>query len=305
MLTVVPATGELRLAALTLLYCRLAQGEQEKQLASLLESVERNEITLDNLLVALRDRTPVGAMLIVIRPGRMAFLWPPVVLPGETGTFVAEELVTAAASRVDAAGVVVTQCLLELDDTQGRDLLNSRGFPYSTEILLLSREVGDPPRSADRDYEFLTIETWNSALDEEFDEVVERTYIDSLDCPEISRFRSGSDALTSYRAAPDFDPALWSLCRFDDKAAGVLLAHDHQERGIREIVYLGVVPEARRRGVGRSLLLRSLSDALNAGIEGCEVAVDGGNRYALGLYRSLGFEEERRFAVHLRLCRRS
>jgi ribosomal protein S18 acetylase RimI-like enzyme len=301
MLTVVPATGELQHAALTLLYCRLAPAEREEQLASLRESVDRNEITLDNLLVAIRDGMPVGAILIVVRPGRMAFLWPPVVLPGEAGTIVAEKLLTSAASCVDAAGVVVTQCLLELDDTRGRDLLNSTGFPYCTEILLLSREVGDTLQSPDRDRGSLTFDTWNPALDVEFVEAVERTYVDSLDCPEIARYRSGNDALTSYRAAPGFDSALWSLVRVDDKAAGVLLAHDHPQRGIREIVYVGVVPEARRRGIGRSLLLRSLVAAAEAGIERCEVAVDGGNHYALSLYRSLGFEEERRFAVHLRL----
>jgi len=301
MLTVVPAAGELQSAALTLLYCRLSRGERERQLAHLLEGVQRGDFGLENLLIAIRDGSPVGAVLVVIRPGRMAFLWPPVLHPGESGTLAAEELLRTAAVRLDEAGVVVTQCLLEKDDAVGRAVLNASGFPYSTDILLLSRPVddlGDLPGALN---EALTIRTYGLSLHDEFKMVVERTYIDTLDCPGLSRCRSAEDALTSYRAASNFDAALWQLGCIDGKGVGVLLEQEHRERLAREIVYLGIVPEARRRGLGRTLLVRSLNAAHAAGIESCEVAVDSENLYALNLYRALGFEEQRRFAVHLRL----
>lgn len=301
MLTVVPAAGELQPAALTLLYCRLPRGERERQLAHLLESVQRADFDLDNLLIALRDGNPVGALLAVVRPGRMAFLWPPVLHPGESGTLAAEELLRTAAGRLDAAGVVVTQCLLEKDDAVGREVLNASGFPYSTDILLLSRPVDDLedlPAALD---ESLTIRAYDLSSHDEFKAVIERTYIDTLDCPGLSSCRSAEDALTSYRAASNFDGALWQLGCIDGKGVGVLLEQEHRERLAREIVYLGIVPEARRKGLGRALLVRSLNAANAAGIESCEVAVDSENRYALNLYRALGFEEQRRFAVHLRL----
>jgi ribosomal protein S18 acetylase RimI-like enzyme len=302
MLTVVPAEGALRHKALTLLYARLPRGERERQLADLLRAVDRQEIALDDLLVAARDEDDaVGALLVVRRPGRTAFLWPPELKPGSTDDAVAERLLQAAAARMDAAGVVVTQCLLEPDDGVHRDLLNATGFPYATEILVQELDLGRHSLVPEQADGRLSLHPYDQSRHGDFVAVIERTYRETLDCPALAALRMGDDALQSYRATPDFDPRLWQIGVVDGEAIGIVLANDHRERSVREIVYLGVVPEARRCGWGRALLLDALQTAVQDERSCCEVAVDSANHHAIRLYQSLGFTELRRIAVHLRL----
>lgn len=75
----------------------------------------------------------------------------------------------------------------------------------------------------------------------------------------------------------------------DAPAAGLLLARVAGDEA--EILTVGVMPAARRRGLGRALL-EAAADRLageGAGALFIEVAVT--NDGALGLYRGLGFEE--------------
>jgi ribosomal protein S18 acetylase RimI-like enzyme len=82
---------------------------------------------------------------------------------------------------------------------------------------------------------------------------------------------------------------------------GVLLLAEHPERDTWEVAYLGVVPEARRRGLGRAILHEGLALAKSSKRGTIEIAVDAGNSPAVGLYRVLGFTDVCRFAVHLRV----
>jgi ribosomal protein S18 acetylase RimI-like enzyme len=57
---------------------------------------------------------------------------------------------------------------------------------------------------------------------------------------------------------------------------------------------LYVVPDARRRGVARALLGHLLADGRASGVRAVELEVDEGHEPARALYRSLGFEANRR-----------
>jgi [ribosomal protein S18]-alanine N-acetyltransferase len=57
---------------------------------------------------------------------------------------------------------------------------------------------------------------------------------------------------------------------------------------------LAVAPEARGLGLGRKLLERTLADLAAGGAGTIFLEVREGNEAAIGLYRSLGFEEVRR-----------
>src|SRR5713226_488370 len=57
---------------------------------------------------------------------------------------------------------------------------------------------------------------------------------------------------------------------------------------------LYVAPDARRRGVARALLNRLLADSRASGVRAIELEVDEGHRPARALYRSLGFEANKR-----------
>src|SRR4029077_10608305 len=117
--------------------------------------------------------------------------------------------------------------------------------------------------------------------------------------------RGGEDSLEAHRATGRFTPHAWRLYRSGGKEVGVLLLAEHPDRDVWEVAYLGVVPDARRRGIGRAMLHDGLALARGSGRSSIEIAVDAGNIPALGLSRALDFSAARRFAVHLRLRRQS
>lgn len=64
--------------------------------------------------------------------------------------------------------------------------------------------------------------------------------------------------------------------------------------GRGELVYLGVVPEARGRGIGRALLAQAIRDTAEMGLPQMGLAVDVANQPAVRLYEEAGFKEIRR-----------
>jgi ribosomal protein S18 acetylase RimI-like enzyme len=299
MFEIIPAGSTNRRAALMLLYRHLPPGERERQLAQTLAAVDRGEILLDDLLVAQVGGKPIGAVLAVQRAGGAAFLWPPAAGPRGVPASAIESLLRAITIRLDDAGVLFTQCLLEPDDRAGRDVLTAAGFPCWTDMLLMSRRVDGTPGDAAT----ITLDSvsYNASNHAAFVQTIERTYVGTLDCPALAGLRRGDDALAGHRGTGPFDPALWRLFRFENADVALLLANDQPDRSAREIAYLGVVPEARGRGFGREILRAEISAAQLAGRAFIEVAADANNRYALEVYRSLGFSVQRQLAVHVRL----
>jgi ribosomal protein S18 acetylase RimI-like enzyme len=296
-----PAGGRWRDAALALLYGRLPVRQREEQLALVLAAIESGEIPTDDLLVARIGSRAVGAVLAVRRPGGAAFLWPPAVLDIPEAREVSLRLLESLARRLDDSGTDFTQCLLDPDDAPGGAALTEGGFPYSTQMLCLSRPVVDSARALPPAPLALSTIEYDAATHPLFVRVIERTFSGSLDCPELARRRRGESALAAHRGGGTFQPELWQIYRDGQGAAGVLLATDHPERRAREISYLGVVPEARGKGLGLAMLCEMIRRTADSGCQTLEVAVDAGNHFALEMYRAAGFSERMRLAVHLRL----
>jgi mycothiol synthase len=290
--------GALRRPALTFLYHRLPRGERERQLAQTLTAVDRGELSLDNLLVAMEQDRIVGAVFAVRRPGGAAFLWPPIVIDSPAGLSAAQALLEEVGLRVDRQQVVFTQCLLDPTDDHGHAVLTRGGIPRITELILLSRLLPGPP--AGQPDLGLTFDCYSDAARADFARIVEETYQGSLDCPALSRIRSGEQLLEAHRATGTFHPTLCRIYRLAGRDIGIVLLAEHTDRNVWEVAYLGVVPEARGQGFGRVLLASAIDQLRESGREAIEIAVDCENVPALRLYETLDFEEMRRFAVHLR-----
>lgn len=143
--------------------------------------------------------------------------------------------------------------------------------------------------------------------------VLERTYVDTRDCPELCGLRTPTEVLASHRAVGRYDPDLWWIVFNDAHPVGCMLFNIVPEQEGVELVYLGLAPEVRGRGLGAGVLARGLRHLLGwadaqaesaaeargrvlAGIGGVMCAVDIRNAAALRLYRSLGFQ---RFATRV------
>jgi len=296
---IVPSSSPVQEAALRFLYGGLPREQREAQVAETLAAAGRNELSLQNLLMALEGERIVGAVLAMVRPGGAGFLWPPVVRAGSGAGEISLALLESVARRVDGQGVVFTQCLLDPDDAGGRATLDRGGFPHATDLIVLSKSLQESlPESAARG---LSAVCYTEALHGQFAKVAECTYAQTLDCPALARLRGGEESLESHRATGQFDPNAWRLYRLGDQEIGILLLAEHPDRDTWEVTYLGVVPEARGRGYGRAILDEGLALAKRSGRSAIEIGVDVANVPARRLYLGRGFEEVRRFGVHLRL----
>ncbi|OPX22328.1 MAG: hypothetical protein B1H04_05130 [Planctomycetales bacterium 4484_123] len=88
-----------------------------------------------------------------------------------------------------------------------------------------------------------------------------------------------------------------------DEIVGCVLVNDSAARPDEcEVVYLGVRPEWRRRGIGRAMVRRALAATARRRRSALGLAVDAANAPAVSLYRSEGFQEVGRREVYLRLA---
>jgi mycothiol synthase len=318
---IAPADAADQAEAIKLLYSNLLASERRRQIGTLRDAIRAGEISLDHLMTARDGSDLVGVVLAVSRPGRSAFIWPPVVrrktrIPEEE---IEQQLLVSTAARLDAQGIAFTQCLLAPWDSDAGDVLARAGFPRVTELLLLEKSLGREIRAdaavdgpivlgASRGSgsragaDSLQVESVFYSLENhaQFSQLVEQTYVGTLDCPFLSGLRSGEDSLESFRATGLFDPREWRMYSIGKENAGMILVCDHPERSASEIAYLGVASQFRGRGIGRAMLAAALKRAAARTNQRMELAVDVDNVYAIRMYESLGFVERRRYAVHLR-----
>lgn len=116
-----------------------------------------------------------------------------------------------------------------------------------------------------------------------------RSYIQTLDCPELAGLRELPDVIESHRAVGRYDPSLWWLVLQDGQPEGCMLLTRCPESRSVELVYLGLGPELRGRGLGTALLTIGISRIAGLGAT-LTCAVDTRNTPAQRLYRTAGFE---------------
>ena len=122
---------------------------------------------------------------------------------------------------------------------------------------------------------------------------LDRSYIDTLDCPALCGLRPASDVIESHKSVGSFDPALWFILLLGDEPVGCILLSVCDTEGSVELVYLGLGPEVRGKGLGRGLMVHALGVLAGIG-RTLACAVDMDNAPALRLYEQQGF---RRFAA--------
>lgn len=129
---------------------------------------------------------------------------------------------------------------------------------------------------------------------------LERSYIDTLDCPGLCDLREIDDVIDSHRATGEFNPALWWVIEHEGEPHGALLLARYADQSVMELVYIGLSPVLRGKRLGRALMARAVRAASQAAVAEMTCAVDTKNTHAIRLYDALGF---RRFDQRLALVR--
>ena len=168
---------------------------------------------------------------------------------------------------------------------------------------------------------------WDSAESRlAFTQLVESTYQGTLDCPELSRYRTPGETLRGYQTAASFAPDLWfevldahspdntpigclilakhaespgnanhGNANPETAASGNRQSHETQsdtntshEGPVIEIAYMGLLPETRGKGFGRRLVDQAAQVAATLGGTRFILGVDQTNQPARDIYNAKG-----------------
>lgn len=255
-------------------------------------------LSLDGLWAGYADQAPACAALIIPGIGRTAVLFSSPI-PASQRIKLSCDLVSTAIADLDSREVCLIQSLLDPAQHREEQALVQAGFQRLASLVYMRRSchtgldaaasgqaAGD---SIQLDGRPLSVLPWRDDLHDAFGRAIEASYQATLDCPGLVGVRRIEDIIAGHRAVGRFDPALWSAFYWDGQPAGVLLLNPLVDRRELELVYLGLAPAFRGKGLARRLMQRALFTARARGDGGIHLAVDQANAPAMKLYQHLGF----------------
>lgn len=223
----------------------------------------------------------VAAVTAQIMLGKQAFVQSPKIVDASEKTL--PQLWSKLESLLQARGVDYVQAILPPDIDSSP--LERVGLATIARLSFLSvRVVDSTPPETD-----LQFETYRESEAARLRDLVERTYVDSADCPAVEGMRSLDDVLDGYRGAGNYDPSNWFFVTRDNEDVGCLLLADHPANQQFELVYMGLVAPARGQGLGATLAEMAKAKTAAAGRNQIFVSVDTQNQPALQAYTRCGF----------------
>ncbi|MEX0585910.1 MAG: GNAT family N-acetyltransferase [Pirellulales bacterium] len=249
------------------------------------------------LICATRAGAVVGAACVQIQPGGAAAVYPPALVAGEPAA-TADALLAAAIDRARCRGATFAQALLETDAGPLAESFERFGFRRLTELLYLVSEADTFPVSQPKCE--IALVPYTDADRGRLASIVELTYEQTLDCPELNGRRRAADVLAGYAATGAARTDHWYLLARGDIDVGCLLLADHPSDNQWELVYVGLVPAVRGRGWGLQATRHAQWLTRNAGRRRLVLAVDGANSPAIAIYVECGFRAWDRRSVFVK-----
>lgn len=236
--------------------------------------------------------------------------------PGATGMFFAGPCVEAAhdalvaaidgtCRAIDSSAVQLAQALVDPAQEPLERALRSARFTQLATLELMRRRIDPadqpppplPPELADH----VQVVPWRPDLDGEILSVLDASYIDTLDCPGLRGLRRTTDILAGHRGAGRFDGDLWSVIQLDGRSVGVVLLNPCPDQETVELVYVGLCPSVRRRGLGGWMIEFAMAQAATTSMTWLTLAVDQDNHPAMSVYRRLGFQSTSLRTAYIRV----
>ena len=268
----------------------------QQTIDGLIKSGQSKQIVL---LEAREENQLIAAQLAQSLPGRAAVVWQPQFVAAKTARGeVTAQIFDRLATELSQAGANLAQALVSITDKEAAERFSAGGFSHAADLLYLAANL-DEARDTSPSLPF-EIDSFQVGEEKRLAALIDRTYIGTLDCPQLDGLRKTADVIVGYQAVGEFRPELWLIARDRAQTIGCLLMNLHPDVRHAEIVYVALIPEVRGRGWGQELINRSIEVARRAGAERIVLAVDAANEPAIRIYRRLGFFEFDRRAVWVR-----
>ncbi len=280
--TIACCTPAQRPDALRVLHAGLPTDQQIGLVQALQAARDQDDAEFVGLLVAKASEEIVGATWAQLTAGQTAVVWLPAVTnPAAVGLL---EAMTAFLNEND---VTLAQFLVSEDGTVTPELLTAGEFQQLAKLAYLTVDSRLFP--TERPSGQLKFQPAAGAEPQRLGALLLSTYKGSLDCPQLNGVRDSSDVLEGYREQGTFAPEQWFFVQRAGQDVGALILTMHSDSGNWELVYMGLVPEARGSGLGREILDFAMWQASQGGAERLVLAVDETNRYAREMYERAGF----------------
>ena len=234
-----------------------------------------------------RDRRCVAAAMIVPHPGGSAFLFhSPLEGPGVDRSALTEVVRRATGAALDG-GLHFVQVSMLSGGPLHRRAAEDWGYTFVAELIYMGLDLpaSQPPSARPE----LPLRRYGQFSEEELGEVILATYRQSLDCPVLLGLRTADEIIASHKASGLFRPEGWWIADAAGSSAGCVLVNDRPMEDAVEVVYLGVRPEHRGKGLARSMLLLAAEETARRGLRRVLLAADAGNAPAVRLYERMGF----------------
>jgi ribosomal protein S18 acetylase RimI-like enzyme len=260
---------------------------EESQAVDLMKYTAQRGINLADIWIYEANGWLRWAALPVVSPGRTVLYF------GAIASVVGHQLepmqagIHAISAYFAAKNIQLAQVLLDPADTASINVYLKSGFQRIAELIYLQRTVRRIAYPAPLPGNF-QIESYSDKNHTEFGKTVLASYENSLDCPPLNGIRNIEDILAGHKAAGIFDPRDWMLLRRDDEPIAVLLLSKTHQGDAMELVYLGLVPEARGHGLANHLMQVAEARVCARKIRKFSLAVDAKNAPALKLYYKHG-----------------
>jgi ribosomal protein S18 acetylase RimI-like enzyme len=294
-----PARREEMAALFRLLFQHLPEEDRETRVANGLKMLRDKELNASGAIVARAEGRLQGALFCQAVAGASGLIWPPQTQPGKNHQ-IEDQLIEHACQMLTEQGAKLVQSLLIEEEKFLAGTLERNGFNHITQLWYMRRDLkilsdllGEPDR--------LEYQPYSSCAKTQFNQTLLRTYESTQDCPEVNGVRGIEEVIAGHKNQGRHDPNTWWLAFHRGQPIGVLMIAEMPDMKSWELLYVGVVREARGKGFGRELVLRGLLEARALEAPQLTLSVDARNQVALKLYKNAGFEAYDQRDVYLRI----
>jgi GNAT superfamily N-acetyltransferase len=258
------------------------------QINEFISSAPQRRIDVHDVWVATLGSRPIWAALPVLSPGHTMLLLVPLGNPDATEAAM-DRLLTQVCRHYAAGGVHLVQVLLDPERRLLHEFFEQRGFRRMAELIYLQ---GTGPRFVRPDHlpAGMAWKIYDASTHALFASTILASYQGSLDCPFLNGMRDIEDVIAGHKGTGEFDPGLWGVLMSNEQAMGVVLLNRIPLSDALELTYLGLVPDARGKGLGDLCMRQAFWLTGQVKRRRISLAVDSTNRPAMSLYYRHGLQ---------------